>query len=192
MLTLLSTLCCIGLVHAATLRGLQLSSQLYNFAKFSTGHIVTTLDDGAIQVVAKKRQGSKEGKLVAASAMIFDSASPTGGDLDLGTPNADFGGPGIGSAGKRGSPVANAVAQGKVLIISEDNDVDDPDDHRFGGFIEFQFSEPVFVEEMGLLDNEERTKFDVVHVDGLKQNVVAGRGMHGFCLVESETHITIA
>jgi hypothetical protein len=69
------------------------------------------------------------------AAIIFDSSTPTGEDYDLGTPNEDFGGPGIGDAGKDGSPYENNTALGNVLIVAEDlNDgnsdglVDDPDD----------------------------------------------------------------
>ena len=36
-------------------------------------------------------------------AMIFNSAAPTGGDTDLGTPSSHFGGPGIGSGGVGGA-----------------------------------------------------------------------------------------
>ena len=39
-------------------------------------------------------------------AMIFDTANPTGGDTDLGTPNADFSGPGIGIGPETGTPGA--------------------------------------------------------------------------------------
>ncbi|MEE8525840.1 MAG: hypothetical protein V3T72_18040 [Thermoanaerobaculia bacterium] len=44
-------------------------------------------------------------------AMIFDTANPTGGDDDLGTPNQDFGGPGVGSGGGLGEIGANAVGR---------------------------------------------------------------------------------
>jgi hypothetical protein len=68
-------------------------------------------------------------------AVIFDSSNPTGNDFDLGSPNQDFGGPGVGDGGAAGSPFANDQALGNVLILAEDlvdNDgdglVDDPDD----------------------------------------------------------------
>ena len=80
-------------------------------------------------------------------AMIFDSANPTGGDLDLGTPNSDFGGPGIGSGGQ-----SNTEALGNVLIISEDGDSSDPDDDARGGTFTFTFDEPVTLNHLELLD----------------------------------------
>jgi len=68
------------------------------------------------------------------AALVFDSASPTGDDWDLGTPNAAFGGPGAGAGGAAG-PFQNDEPRGKVLIIAENlNDwegdglVNSPDD----------------------------------------------------------------
>ena len=75
--------------------------------------------------------------------LIFDSSDPTGGDIDLGTPNQAYGGPGVGGGG-----VSNDTPHGNVAIIAEDlvdnNDdglVDDPDDGDLkGSFMEFSFS----------------------------------------------------
>ncbi len=60
-------------------------------------------------------------------AIVFDSAHPTGDNRDLGTPNEDFGGPGIGAGGHRGKPGENAIPLGNVLIIA-DNDADENGD----------------------------------------------------------------
>jgi hypothetical protein len=76
------------------------------------------------------------------AAVIFDSACSsgtcTGGDSDLGTPNEDFGGPGIGSGGASGASGENADALGGLLIVSAtledgngDDLVDDPGDLSF-------------------------------------------------------------
>lgn len=72
------------------------------------------------------------------AAVIFDSANPTGGDVDLGTPNETCvgGGPGVGDGGELGEPHENCVPQGNLLIIDEtledsspnDGLVDDPND----------------------------------------------------------------
>jgi FG-GAP repeat len=85
------------------------------------------------------------------AAVVFDSACPPGGrprdctgeDIDLGTPNEAFGGPGVG----RGGATNNETALGKVLIIAENVDdanrderVDDPDDARQGGTLQLDFS----------------------------------------------------
>ena len=85
------------------------------------------------------------------AAVVFDSACPPGGmasdctgeDIDLGTPNEAFGGPGVGSGGA----TSNNTALGKVLIIAEDVEdanrddlVDDPDDASRGGTLRLDFS----------------------------------------------------
>ena len=64
--------------------------------------------------------------------LLFDSAAPTGGDLDLATP-------GYGSG--------NGTAQGLVLIVAENDQdqdadglVDDPDDELAGGVLSFGFA----------------------------------------------------
>ena len=74
------------------------------------------------------------------AAVIFDSAAPTGGDTDLGTPHMDFGGPGIGAGGAAAGPFPNMLAQGHLLIVGEnlidanmDMLVDDPDDANVMG-----------------------------------------------------------
>ena len=83
------------------------------------------------------------------AAIIFDTANPTGGDPDLGTPNSDFGGPGLGVGGKSGSPFQNDAALGNALIIAEnltdangDGLIDDPDDEGgiFPVTLAFDFS----------------------------------------------------
>jgi hypothetical protein len=67
----------------------------------------------------------------------------TGEDMDLGTPNEAFGGPGIG----RGGATSNDTTLGKVLMIAEnvadvnrDRLVDDPDDASKGGTLHLDFS----------------------------------------------------
>src|SRR6185436_11679950 len=74
------------------------------------------------------------------SALLYDSSCKggcTGHDFDLGTPNEDFGGPGIGDGGGTGSPTANNEALGNLLIVAtnltdanNDSLVDDPNDQK--------------------------------------------------------------
>ena len=64
--------------------------------------------------------------------MIFDSAAPTGGDWDLATSNL-----------------------GKVLILSEDRDSNDPDDNAGGGTFVFSFDRPADLSSITFLDTEE-------------------------------------
>ena len=85
-------------------------------------------------------------------AMIFDSANPTGEDTDLGTPNASFGGPGVGSGGDANSAFANSIAQNNILIISEDANSSNPDDNAAGGTLIFTFDNLVMLDEIRLLD----------------------------------------
>jgi Tol biopolymer transport system component len=85
-------------------------------------------------------------------AMIFNSAKPTGYDWDLGSPNEDFGGPGRGTGGEEGQPGENRWPLGNVLIISEDGDQEDPDDHYAGGTFIFTFETPSMIHEVQLLD----------------------------------------
>jgi hypothetical protein len=117
------------------------------------------------------------------AAVVFDSDCPptmtpgdcSGGDVDLGTPNSDFGGPGIDSdgnanaGGNAGSPFENNASLGNILIVGEDlvdtspadGLVDDPDDADLQGeFLEFDFSNvkgggTVTVNSVTYLDNDE-------------------------------------
>jgi hypothetical protein len=105
-------------------------------------------------------------------AMIFNSASPTGGDTDLGTPNqayrndgsgalwvpadgAALRGPGVGSGGGPAGGGPNKFPLGKILIISEDGDSSDPDDEAAGGTLEFNFDPAVAISYLDVLDMDE-------------------------------------
>ena len=84
------------------------------------------------------------------------SGSVENGDPDLGTPNreCDTPGPGVGVGGEPGMPGENCVPLGNVLIIQE-TDKEQPDDHAGGGFITFDFAQPVeYVHEIGMMDIE--------------------------------------
>lgn len=98
------------------------------------------------------------------AALVFDSAQPTGGDDDLGTPNETFGGPGKGVGGELGSPYANETAHGHLCIVAEnlvdgdaDGLVDDPDDADLvGATLAFDFSAlgTVTIESITIVDVE--------------------------------------
>jgi len=64
-------------------------------------------------------------------------------DPDLGTPNESFGGPGKGKAGEKGSEYENKEPRGMILIISEDDNSNNPDDHGKGGVLQFDFDSPI-------------------------------------------------
>lgn len=93
------------------------------------------------------------------SVVVFDSQNPTGGDDDLGTPNIDFGGPGVGWGGSDGRPGENDDDWGNLLIIAEnvidgngDGLVDDPDDEACGGVFVFEFEQAVIIQRIVLVD----------------------------------------
>jgi len=93
------------------------------------------------------------------SVVVFDSQNPTGGDTDLGSPNEDFFGPGVGWGGSSGSSGANDRDWNNLLIIAEDvidtgqdGLVDDPDDEGCGGTFIFEFGQAVAVLRVVLID----------------------------------------
>jgi RHS repeat-associated protein len=115
--------------------------------------------------------------------MIFDSAYPTGQDTDLGSPNSDFGGPGIGSGGASGSNAANDEYFGRILIISEDADATDPDDRAAGGTLIFSFDNLVMIDDIRLLDvdQNETATFRTFNANGvlISTMLIAGAGDNG-------------
>ncbi|MEM6959574.1 MAG: MopE-related protein, partial [Myxococcota bacterium] len=118
---------------------------------------------------------------------MFDTAHPSGGDSDLGTPHEDFGGPGRGSGGRSGAAGENAVDLGLALILAEDlrdDDgdglVDDPDDTSGGGRFIFRFDAPSDVGAITIIDSEDDGIIRCVgdgteetrHYDGAGDNAV--------------------
>lgn len=92
------------------------------------------------------------------TAITFDSSDPTGGDVDLGTPNEAYGGPG---ESNDGSGASNDVDQYNVMIRAEDTVdtdgdglVDDPDDHAKGALFEFTWRKAQNMDSVVLLDIE--------------------------------------
>jgi cysteine-rich repeat protein len=107
------------------------------------------------------------------AAVVFDSSNPPPGDLDLGTPNETFGGPGVGIGGEMGMPNENGNAEGHILIVNEcrffvdrnEDDKIDTDDSpveltddvdAVGSSIEFDFSAvgPVSILSILIIDVE--------------------------------------
>ena len=124
-----------------------------------------TLARGTMVTTVNSRNGVGPVKVSAVNplfpgrnaAMIFDSSLPTGQDPDLGTPNKDFAGPGVGVGGKRGSPYVNNSAIGKVLIVTEDLDSTDPNDSDLKGTyftLDFSVLPEVTIHNMHILDVE--------------------------------------
>ena len=129
--------------YSATGTGQDLNTVI-DFEQFGAGDRGSTINNGlsGLTISTTSPQG----------LMVFDTEAPTGNDPDLGTPNQDFDGPGIGSGGGADSPGANYIPQGKVLILSEDGDASDPDDDAQGGTITFEWDEPVRINHICVLD----------------------------------------
>lgn len=131
------------------------SVECVTFANVPAGTIVSTaftdMGSGPIGVFGTNPNDSSKN-----AAMIFDSDAPTGGDPDLGTPNQDFNGPGVGVGGKAGATYQNDKFQNEVLIVTEDWDSGDPDDLRGKGEFDFDFTAigPVKVHSLTLIDIE--------------------------------------
>lgn len=122
----------------------------------AAGTIVSTIEGDLGTVVGVNGTNPILGATNA--AMIFDSSCPpggiptdcSGGDLDLGTPNQAFGGPGVGAAG-----ASNTTALGNVLIITEDLNSGNPDDADvIGAGFSFDFPGDVTVDSIAILDVE--------------------------------------
>jgi hypothetical protein len=141
-----------------------------DFEDLSEGDLASTLTTGGGGISGDPVAGFVEVNgfdpaLAGNRAMVFDSECPlggipadcSGGDDDLGTPNEAFGGPGH---SEDGSGASNDAELGKILILSEDLDSDDPDDaDNFGSRFEFDFSNfgpgAVTVVSLNVLDIEQ-------------------------------------
>ena len=115
-------------------------------------------------------------------AMIFNSASPTGGDTDLGTPNQAYGGPGIGSGGGPSMPGYNSAPLGKVLIVAESPNSSNPDDRANGGTIILTFDYPVRLDDVKILDIDDTNAAGTIKAyrDTAGTTLVATGKMQGF------------
>jgi len=120
--------------------GICIPSIDFDLQGLSAGTLVSDQFLG-VSVSAVDRNGNSK------QAMIFDSAFPTGGDPDLGTPNEQYGGPGVGSGG-----ASNRRGLDNILILSEDGDASDPDDDARGGEIYFDFDQPTQVRQVEIVD----------------------------------------
>lgn len=82
--------------------------------------------------------------------VTFDSNRPAEGYQRLGSPNEDYGGKGVGKGGLRGKSGTNALPLGKVLVLA--GSTGKPDDADAAGTIEFSWKDPVYVQDVQLLD----------------------------------------
>jgi hypothetical protein len=91
------------------------------------------------------------------AAMVFDSGNPHMEDVDLGTPNEGYGGPGVGWGGSVGEPkTTNAVPLGNIIIIQNFDYQAPNDDDDAPSQITFDFSSlgKVTVKTITVIDAE--------------------------------------
>lgn len=137
-------------------------------------------------------------------ARIFNTSQPDKDHRDLGSPNASFGGPGVGKGGRPGAG-ANAVPLRNVLVISrseasdDDDDDHDDDDHDdedrshswksrddfdiVPGTLIFEFEDRVMMDEVHLLNVEsDGTLLRLFAADGalISQTVAQRLGTNSF------------
>lgn len=108
------------------------------------------------------------------AAIIYDSACTggcTGGDEDLGTPNASFGGPGIGLGGAAGSSYENDAALGNLLIVHQhcseltSSPVANPQDFGGAATVQLTFPTTVTIYELTVLDVESSESLQIDFFD---------------------------
>lgn len=171
--TLTLTLACLFLLTPSLVRGQQ---QTLDFEGYSAGEILEYVTASAgyagIQVIATHPACPTRN-----AAIIFDSSCPggcSGGDDDLGTPNASFGGPGIGSGGAAGNGAENDTALGNLLIIHQhcsdltSSPVANPQDFGGSATLDLVFPTDVTVSSLTTIDVEgtENLQIDFYDKDG--------------------------
>jgi len=127
---------------------------LYDFEEFQAGDVIQSLGGGDVEVSAMKRKHKKP-----ALPMAFDTANPTGNDLDLSTHD-----------------------EGMVLIVSEDGIASDPNHNKHGSVLTFKFNrEKAIVNEVLILDPEDGGLIKVWKMNGITKEFqipAVGNGGH--------------
>jgi hypothetical protein len=114
----------------------------FNFDNFTDAQYITTISTNNlfVKAIGQGEAFTPDANLIhqplGGAARIFNSANPTPGDLDLGSPNDSCGGPGVGVAGEINMPGENCVPQKNVLIVQR-RDKLKPDDAEGGGSFHF-------------------------------------------------------
>lgn len=89
--------------------------------------------------------------------LLLDSSRPPAGHLDFGTPNQNFGGPGVGAGGQGGTG-ANGRRFGNVVVVAREHRSDGPPGPvpvAGPSTLLLEWFEPVQVDELFLLDVDE-------------------------------------
>jgi len=139
-------------------------------------------------------------------ALVFDSDCPGGcesSEYDLGTPNEDFGGPGIGEGGEKHAPFENAKGLHNVLIVGKDLDDDNGDgllDHVDSESdatqirITFDNFAPVTIKGIAIIDVDDREDPAVMELydendDLLRSVTLPVTGNNGVAKVALDQHV---
>ncbi|MCR9292014.1 MAG: hypothetical protein NXI32_04795, partial [bacterium] len=97
-------------------------------------------------------------------AVVFDSDQPPVGLEQLGSPNAAFGGPGVGAGGGSGDGI-NDQSLGQILVVADEQQPSMPS--RTGGMIVVEYALPTRIDEVHLLNvQSEQTQIRLYRADG--------------------------
>lgn len=100
-------------------------------------------------------------------ATVIDTSSPGHGNGSYGTPHNSFGGPGVGYAGKKGTPFSNREKQGRAIVAMNSKSSDKiPEKIPDGGSIKFSFKSPQYIESIGLLNSSKGAVLTIHTMDG--------------------------
>ena len=115
--------------------------------------------------------GSSKGSRVP---NLFNSANPVSSDTDLGTPNADFGGPGIGGDGSSTSAYPNFIPQKNILIIQNPVYAVPNDLNEKGAYLEIDLSafNGVTLQGITVMDVEAAQKKRKIELYGVSGNKI--------------------
>jgi hypothetical protein len=130
-----------------------------DFSTLDPGEYITGQLADTYGVTIKARGTRNEGYTPGGAARVFDTNYPIdgqgNGDPDLGSPNGSCGGPGKGYGGEMGSQYENCIPLNNVLVV-QDRDQAQWSDNCGGGYIEFRFTDKVFIKELALLDIDDK------------------------------------
>ena len=109
----------------------------------------------------------------------FDSASPTAGETDHGTPNSAYGGSGSGSAGESNTASLDNIGVSTEDLTDADGDglFDTPDPEDGGAWIVVLFDTDVCVHELKVIDVEEGERNSIVYFYDTALNLMAEADM---------------
>ncbi len=117
---------------------------------FAPPVIISNINIAGITINVK---AYKKGSTAPIQAALFNTGNPHPNDLDLGTPNILYGGPGISGESPDGYNASNNRPAGKAVIVQTPG-APVADDYLIGDSLVFTFSKPVFLESLLAIDIE--------------------------------------